>query len=101
MISNDSSKETTTVILETLLSLVSIPEGATIFVQLDVEDYSALIEIAPEHPHVLAILRWSWQQGSSLVQDPSARSVVRDNIDQGIQALVSAFSRTDATILLL
>lgn len=96
----NSSKETTEIILKTLLSLVSSPEGAAIFVQLDLEQISPLLEISPENPNVMTILQWSWQLGPSTVHDSQARDQVRQNIEQCMQALVSAFHGTDGTILL-
>lgn len=79
---------------------MSVPEGAAIFAQLDVEDCSPLLEIAPENHHVLPILQWAWQQGPALVQDAQVRARIRQNIDQGLHALISAFHGTDATSLL-
>jgi len=95
-----SSKETTGIILKTLLSLVSSPEGAAIFVHLDPEQISPLLEISPENSEVMSILQWSWQLGPSTVHDSQARDHIRQNIEQCIQALVSAFHGTDGTVLL-
>ncbi|KAI1467041.1 DUF1941-domain-containing protein [Daldinia caldariorum] len=95
-----SSKETTQVIIETLLTLVAVPGGAKSFADLDVEDWTPLIEIAPEHAHVLTIFIWAWERGTTGLEDEAAREAMRTKIDQGIQAFVSSFIGTDATSLL-
>ncbi|KAI1804410.1 DUF1941-domain-containing protein [Daldinia bambusicola] len=95
-----SSKETTQVIIETLLTLVSVPGGAKTFVDLDIDDWTPLIEIAPEHAHVLTIFIWAWERGTTGLEDEAAREAMRSKIDQGIQAFVSSFIGTDATSLL-
>ncbi|KAI1484094.1 DUF1941-domain-containing protein [Daldinia eschscholtzii] len=95
-----SSKETTQVIIETLLALVATPGGAKSFVDLDIDDWTPLIEIAPEHSHVLTIFIWAWERGPSNLEDEAARESMRAKIDQGIQSFVSSFIGTDATSLL-
>ncbi|KAI8958796.1 DUF1941-domain-containing protein [Daldinia sp. FL1419] len=95
-----SSKETAQVIIETLLTLVSVPGGAKSFVDLDIDDWTPLIEIAPEHAHVLTIFIWAWERGPTGLDDEAAREAMRTKIDQGIQSFVSSFIGTDATSLL-
>ncbi|KAI1393829.1 DUF1941-domain-containing protein [Hypoxylon trugodes] len=95
-----SSKETTGVIIETLLTLVSIPDGAKSFANLDAEDWTSSIEIAPEHPHVLTIFIWAWERGTAGLEDERSREAMRTKIDSGIQSFVSSFIGTDATSLL-
>ncbi|KAI2463004.1 DUF1941-domain-containing protein [Annulohypoxylon bovei var. microspora] len=95
-----SSKETTKVIIETLLTLITIPEGAKRFVDLEVDDWTPLIEVAPENSHVLSIFIWAWEKGTISIEDEKARALMRANIDSGIQSLVSSFIGTDATSLL-
>ncbi|RYP92136.1 hypothetical protein DL770_001717 [Monosporascus sp. CRB-9-2] len=95
-----SSKETAGVIIETLLTLVSFPEGAGIFAGLDIDEWTPLIEIAPEHPHVLSIFIWAWERGTTALADQQSRNGMRNKIDQSIQSLVASFSGTDATSLL-
>ncbi|RYP47406.1 hypothetical protein DL768_006521 [Monosporascus sp. mg162] len=95
-----SSKETAGVIIETLLTLVSFPEGARIFAALDIDEWTPLIEIAPEHPHVLSIFIWAWERGTTALADQQSRNGMRNKIDQSIQSLVASFSGTDATSLL-
>ncbi|RYP41470.1 hypothetical protein DL767_000975 [Monosporascus sp. MG133] len=92
--------ETAGVIIETLLTLVSFPEGARIFAGLDIEEWTPLIEIAPEHPHVLSIFIWAWERGTTALADQQSRNGMRNKIDQSIQSLVASFSGTDATNLL-
>ncbi|KAI2636435.1 DUF1941-domain-containing protein [Hypomontagnella submonticulosa] len=96
----NSSKETTQVIIETLLTLVAVPKGAEGVANLEVEDWTPLIEIAPEHSHVLTIFIWAWEKGTLNVKDEQAREAMRSKIDQGIQSFVSSFIGTDATSLL-
>ncbi|KAI1143926.1 DUF1941-domain-containing protein [Hypoxylon sp. FL0543] len=95
-----SSKETTPVIIETLLTLITVPEGAKIFANLEVDDWAPLIEIAPEHSHVLTIFIWAWERGTTGLEDEQAREAMRAKIDSGIQSFVSSFIGTDATSLL-
>ncbi|KAI0180058.1 DUF1941-domain-containing protein [Hypoxylon sp. FL1284] len=95
-----SSPETTRIIIETLLTLVTVPEGAKAFVSLDVDDWSPLIEIAPEHSHILTIFIWAWEKGTTGLEDGQSREEMRAKIDRGIQAFVSSFIGTDATSLL-
>ncbi|XXH05134.1 hypothetical protein Hte_011559 [Hypoxylon texense] len=95
-----SSKETTQVIIETLLTLVTVPEGAKVFVDLDLDDWTPLIEIAPEHSHILTIFIWAWERGTASLEGEQSREAVRAKIDKGIQAFVSSFIGTDATSLL-
>ncbi|KAI1771334.1 DUF1941-domain-containing protein [Hypoxylon cercidicola] len=95
-----SSKETTRVIIETLLNLVTVPGGAEAFVNLDVDDWTPLIEIAPEHSHILTVFIWTWERGTASLEDDQSREVVRAKIDRAIQAFVSSFIGTDATSLL-
>ncbi|KAI1645326.1 DUF1941-domain-containing protein [Daldinia loculata] len=95
-----SSKETTQVIIETLLTLVTVPGGAKSFADLDIDDWTPLIEIAPEHSHVLTIFIWAWERGPTDLEDEATQEAMRTKIDQGIQSFVSSFIGTDATSLL-
>ncbi|OTA66493.1 DUF1941-domain-containing protein [Hypoxylon sp. EC38] len=95
-----SSKETTRVIIEALLTLITVPEGARIFAGLEVDDWAPLIEIAPEHSHVLTIFIWAWERGTTGLENEQSREAMRAKIDNGIQAFVSSFIGTDATSLL-
>ncbi|RYP67291.1 hypothetical protein DL771_007309 [Monosporascus sp. 5C6A] len=92
--------ETAGVIIETLLTLVSFPEGARIFAELDIDEWTPLIEIAPEHPHVLSIFIWAWERGTTALADQQSKNGMKNKIDQSIQSLVASFSGTDATSLL-
>ncbi|RYO81249.1 hypothetical protein DL766_000265 [Monosporascus sp. MC13-8B] len=54
--------------------LYSFPEGASIFAGLDIDEWTPLIEIAPEHPHVLSIFIWAWERGTTALADQQSRS---------------------------
>lgn len=95
-----SPKETTKVIIEALLTLISVPDGARIFANLEVDDWTSLIEIAPEHSHVLTIFIWAWERGTIGLEDEKEKGLMRAKIDNGIQSFVSSFIGTDATSLL-
>lgn len=86
--------------METLLTLVSLPEGARIFAGLEADDWTPLIEIAPEQPHVLSVFIWAWERGTTALSDAPSRDGMRGKIDRSVQSLVASFSGTDATILL-
>ncbi len=77
-----------------------MPEGAKCFANLDVDDWTPLVEIAPEHAHVLTIFIWAWEKGTAELGDEQSKNGMRSKIDKGIQALVSSFIGTDATSLL-
>ncbi|KAI2630645.1 DUF1941-domain-containing protein [Hypoxylon sp. NC1633] len=95
-----SSKETTQVIIETLLTLVTVPEGAQCLAKLELDDWTPLIEIAPEQSHILTIFIWAWEKGTAGPEDEQSKEAMRAKIDKGIQAFVSSFIGTDATSLL-
>ncbi|KAL7626802.1 hypothetical protein AAE478_003576 [Parahypoxylon ruwenzoriense] len=96
-----SSKETTQVIIKTLLTLVVVPEGAKCFADLDIDDWAPLIEIAPEHPHVMTIFIWAWEKGTTGLVDEKSTAAMRAKIDEAIQSFISSFIGTDAASLLL
>ncbi|KAA8632084.1 hypothetical protein SMACR_02207 [Sordaria macrospora] len=89
------SPETTKLVLETLSSLVTTPDGARAFISL--EDASTLIEIAPSHPLVLDIFFYAWLNVMTSTQE---KNLLRTKIDTTITALVSSFKGTDAVTLL-
>ncbi|KAH9900650.1 DUF1941-domain-containing protein [Xylariomycetidae sp. FL2044] len=95
-----SSKETVQVIIQTLVTLVSTSEGAHIFAHLDADDWTPLIEIAPEYAHVLTIFIWSWEKGTAGLDTQESKGLMRGKIDKAIQSFVSSFIGTDATSLL-
>ncbi|KAK8041975.1 hypothetical protein PG993_006498 [Apiospora rasikravindrae] len=90
-----SSGETTDIILRTLLTLVSKPEGGRVF--SEAQDWTSLTEIAPKQPYALAILSWSWLHAASITKD---RSGLRDRIDKTISSLIASYKGTDAVTLL-
>jgi hypothetical protein len=92
-----SSEETTQLILQTLLTLVSSSlEGAQAVAEI--EDWSPLIEIAPNLQYVLDILAWSWIRSSS--PQSENQDAFRTRIDEAFTALVASYKGTDAVTLL-
>ncbi|KUI59304.1 hypothetical protein VP1G_06549 [Cytospora mali] len=90
-----SSEGTTQLILQTLLTLVSYPDGAKEFVAI--EDVSPLVEIAPSHPLVLDVFLYAYAQSAPLVEDQPR---LRSNIGKIVQSLIASFKGTDAVTLL-
>ncbi|KAI3391573.1 hypothetical protein diail_7065 [Diaporthe ilicicola] len=90
-----SSDDTTQLVLQTLLTLVSHPEGAKEF--MVIEDVSALVEIAPSQPLALDIFLYAYSQSATLVEDATS---VKSKIDKTIQGLIASFKGTDAVTLL-
>ncbi|KAK1780317.1 Neurochondrin-domain-containing protein [Copromyces sp. CBS 386.78] len=89
------SPETTKLVLETLSTLVTTPDGALAFISL--EDVTTLIEIAPSQPLVLDIFFYAWLNAMTSTQE---KNLLRTKIDTTITALVSSFKGTDAVTLL-
>ncbi|KAL2021020.1 hypothetical protein VTK56DRAFT_7675 [Thermocarpiscus australiensis] len=89
------SNDSTRLALETLVSLVSQPNGARVF--LGVEDLTPLTETAPSQPLVLDILFYAWLNAMTAASDKSS---LRTKIDSTIGNLVSSFKGTDAVTLL-
>jgi len=81
--------------LQTLLTIVSQPEGALEL--LSIEDISSLTEIATQYPYVLDIISLMWTNASA-----TARVVekVRESIDKTMPILLSVFKGTDAVTLI-
>lgn len=90
-----SSAETTQLILQILLTLVSSLQGAQAL--LDVEDLSPLTEIAPSQPLVLDVFLYAFAQCSISAEDKLS---LRNKVDQIAQALAVSFKGTDAVTLL-
>ncbi|KAK4156031.1 e9b59b6a-f39c-4d2a-9b94-75afe2ab05bc [Chaetomidium leptoderma] len=89
------SDDTTRLALETLVSLISQPDGARVFAT--VQDLSPLTEIASSQPLALDTLLYAWLNAMTATADkPSLRS----KIDSTIGSLVSSFKGTDAVTLL-
>ncbi|KAH6850373.1 Neurochondrin-domain-containing protein [Chaetomium sp. MPI-CAGE-AT-0009] len=89
------SDETTRLTLETLVSLVSQPDGAHVFIAL--EDLSPLTEIAPSQPLALDVLLYAWLNAMTATPD---RDSFRSKIGATINSLVASFKGTDAVTLL-
>lgn len=90
-----SSDETTQLVLQTLLTLVSRVEGAKEFVAVD--DVSALVEIAPSQPLALDIFLYSYSQSATFAEDADS---MKTKIDGTISSLISSFKGTDGVTLL-
>lgn len=90
-----SSVDTTQLILQTLLTLVSQTEGAVEF--LKVEDLSPLTEIAPDTSLVLDIFDLAWANASTVTDEVP---IVKASINNVIPALLLVFKGTDAVTLL-
>ncbi|KAH6624403.1 Neurochondrin-domain-containing protein [Chaetomium sp. MPI-SDFR-AT-0129] len=90
-----SSDETTKLALETLVSLVSQPEGARAFTA--VEDLSPLTEIASSQPLALDVLLYAWLNAMAVVTNKDS---LRSKMDSTIGSLVVSFKGTDAVTLL-
>lgn len=82
------------------MTLVSSPAGARAFAALDFEEWTPLMEMAPEQPLVLTIFIWAWEKGTQGLETQQERDAMRQKIDDGVQSLVSSFVGTDATSLL-
>ncbi|KAL2124071.1 hypothetical protein VTJ04DRAFT_436 [Mycothermus thermophilus] len=90
-----SSKETARLILETLVSLVSQPDGARMFVK--VQDLSPLTEMAPSQPLVLDALMHAWLGAMTAGTDKAS---LASKMDSTISSLCASFTGTDAVTLL-
>ncbi|KAK1751565.1 e9b59b6a-f39c-4d2a-9b94-75afe2ab05bc [Echria macrotheca] len=88
------SGDTLKAALETLISLVSKPEGAKVFV--GVQDLTPLTENAPSQPLTLDVLLHAWLNAMPAANKDHLRSI----IDQTIGNLVSSFKGTDGVTLL-
>ncbi|KAK0646304.1 Neurochondrin-domain-containing protein [Cercophora newfieldiana] len=87
-------EQTTQPVLETLVSLVSQPEGARALVSI--EDVTPLTEIASSQPLALEVLLHAWLNSASAVD----RAGLRSTIDKNVGNLVASFKGTDAVTLL-
>lgn len=89
-------EKTTQAVLETLVSLVSQPEGAKVFVS--VEDLTPLTEIASFQPPAMEVLLHAWLNAMSGADKDKAG--LRSTIDKTVANLVASFKGTDAVTLL-
>lgn len=65
---------------------------------MTVDDASALLEIAPDHPLVLQVLLHAYSQLALL---PHHSLTLRSKLDSTLQSLVASFKGTDAVTLLV
>ncbi|KAK4169345.1 Neurochondrin-domain-containing protein [Cladorrhinum sp. PSN259] len=89
------SQDTTRLVLETLVSLVSQPSAAQVFITLD--DLTPLTEIAPSQPLGLDVLLHAWL--SVMTSSPDT-ATLQPKIESTIGALIISFKGTDAITLL-
>jgi hypothetical protein len=90
-----SRPETTKLVLQTLLTIVSQPEGALEL--LGIEDQSPLSEMATAYPLVLEIFDFGWTNSSTV---PTEVQVVQKSINEVIPKLLVVFKGTDAVTLI-
>ncbi|PQE21609.1 Duf1941 family protein [Rutstroemia sp. NJR-2017a WRK4] len=90
-----SSPETTPLILQTLLTIVSQSEGALRLLKVD--DLSPMTEIAAQNPLVLEILNFTWANASTMISEVQ---VVKASINELIPKLLLVFKGTDAVTFL-
>lgn len=95
MLTINSSNDSTRLALETLVSLVSQPEGAKVFTL--VEDLTPLTEIAASQPLALDTLLYAWLNAMTTAADKRSLGI---KVDITIGSLVSSFKGTDAVTLL-
>jgi hypothetical protein len=95
ILSSCSPPETTKLILQTLLTISSQPEGAIDI--LKIEDLSPLIEIAAEQSLALDVLSFTWTNAAVV---PSEVDTVRKSINKLIPTLQTVFKTTDAVTFL-
>ncbi|KAK0623118.1 Neurochondrin-domain-containing protein [Immersiella caudata] len=87
-------EKTTQPVLETLVSLVSQPEGARVLVS--VKDLTPLTEIASSQPLALEVLLHAWLNSAPVTE----KVVLSSTIDKTVGNLVASFKGTDAVTLL-
>ncbi|KAI6382896.1 hypothetical protein MCOR25_000411 [Pyricularia grisea] len=93
-----SSENTTVLILQALLTLVSYPQGAQTLAQI--EDLSNLVEIAPTQPLVLNVLSFAFLGSMTIANTIDARSALAHKVEQVLADLVRSFTGTDGVTLL-
>lgn len=75
--------------------LVSYPEGAQAFVQL--QDMSSLVENAPSQPLALEVLSYAFLNSAAAAED---RKTLSSRIEQMVSSLIASYTGTDAVTLL-
>ncbi|KAI1000461.1 hypothetical protein K3495_g7736 [Podosphaera aphanis] len=91
----NSSTETSRLILQSLMIIVSQPEGSIKL--LSIEDLSPLTELATQEPMALDILQYAWLNAAAT---SNGADLVRTSIDKLIPNLTKSFQGTDAVTLL-
>lgn len=87
--------QTTNLILQILVTLVSQPEGAGEFFAL--EDNSSLVEVASTHQLALDVFKFAWINQAA---DPENCVRVRQSVNDIVPKLLLVFQDTDAVTLL-
>ncbi|KAI1742269.1 Neurochondrin-domain-containing protein [Xylaria scruposa] len=87
-----SSEESTRRIIDLIHTLVQQPDsqaagGARCFAGLDVDNWTPLIEIAPQHDTVFSIFHWAWIKGTTAVPAETMQIKVND----ALQLFISSF----------
>ncbi|KAI0553018.1 Neurochondrin-domain-containing protein [Xylaria curta] len=96
-----SSEESTRRIVDLIHILVQQSDsqaagGARCFAELDVDNWTPLIEIAPQHDTVFSIFHWAWIKGTTVVPAETIRTKVND----ALQLFISSFKGHNPTTLL-
>jgi hypothetical protein len=90
-----SASETTLLILETLTSLVSRPEGAQEFI--NIETKVPIIMLAKRQTLVLKVFSHAWISAST---DPEYGAKVQKDVDDIVPKLLNEFKETDGVTLI-
>ncbi|KAG9246692.1 Neurochondrin-domain-containing protein [Calycina marina] len=90
----ESPPETRKLILQTLLTISSQPEGASEILSTD--DTSQLVEIAAWNSLALDVLRYTWTNAATLCGKADA---VKKQVDRTVPELLRVFNDTDAVTL--
>ncbi|TRX89634.1 hypothetical protein FHL15_009543 [Xylaria flabelliformis] len=87
-----SSEESTRRIIDLIHILVQQPDsqaagGARCFAELDVDSWTPLIEIAPQHDTVFSIFHWAWVKGTMAV----SAETMQAKVNNALQLFISSF----------
>ncbi|KAI0862694.1 Neurochondrin-domain-containing protein [Xylaria cubensis] len=96
-----SSEESTRRIIDLIHILVQQPDsqaagGARCFAELDVDSWTPLIEIAPQHDTVFSIFHWAWINGAVAVPAETMQA----KINNALQLFILSFKGHNPTPLL-
>ncbi|KAI0194535.1 Neurochondrin-domain-containing protein [Xylaria flabelliformis] len=92
-----SSEESTQRIIDLIHILVyQAAGGARCFAELDVDSWTPLIEIAPQHDTVFSIFYWAWIKGTMAV----SAETMQAKVNNALQLFISSFKGHNPTPLL-